>query len=144
MKNKGITLIALVITIIVLLILAGVSISMLSGDNGLLTRAKEAKGTTETSGAKEAIQMEVAGSFTNEGIYNKDLAKANIEQKLNNPKALVTDNGNGTLNVTYKGYNFFVGKRVKFQDYHYNCHQQLIQHHSCQQIHGIKKHNMDF
>ena len=41
MKNsKGITLIALVITIIVLLILAGVSIAMLTGDNGLLSQAK--------------------------------------------------------------------------------------------------------
>ena len=38
-KNRGITLIALVLTIIVLLILAGVSIAMLSGDNGLLKRA---------------------------------------------------------------------------------------------------------
>ena len=42
-KNKGITLIALVITIIVLLILAGVTIAALSGDNGILTKAKEAK-----------------------------------------------------------------------------------------------------
>ncbi len=39
-ERKGITLIALVITIIVLLILAGVSISMLIGDNGILTRGK--------------------------------------------------------------------------------------------------------
>ena len=46
-RNKGITLIALVITIIVLLILAGVTIAALSGDNGILTRAKEAKQKTE-------------------------------------------------------------------------------------------------
>ena len=43
LKNKGITLIALVITIIILLILAGVSISMISGENGILTKATEAK-----------------------------------------------------------------------------------------------------
>ena len=41
--NKGITLIALVITIIVLLILAGVSIAMLTGENGILTQAQNAK-----------------------------------------------------------------------------------------------------
>ena len=41
--NKGITLIALVITIIVLLILAGVSIAMLTGENGILTQAQRAK-----------------------------------------------------------------------------------------------------
>ena len=39
-SNNGITLIALIITIIVLLILAGVSIAMLTGDNGILTQAK--------------------------------------------------------------------------------------------------------
>ena len=42
-KQKGITLIALVITIIVLLILAGVSIATLTGQNGILTRASDAK-----------------------------------------------------------------------------------------------------
>ena len=41
-KNKGITLIALVITIIVLLILAGVSIAMLTGQNGILSQAQNA------------------------------------------------------------------------------------------------------
>ena len=41
-QNNGITLIALVITIIVLLILAGVSIAMLTGDNGILTQSKQA------------------------------------------------------------------------------------------------------
>ena len=48
MKNtRGITLIALVVSIIVLLILAGITIAALSGDNGILTRAKEAKEKTE-------------------------------------------------------------------------------------------------
>ena len=39
-KNKGITLIALVITIVVLLILAGITISTITGENGILTRSK--------------------------------------------------------------------------------------------------------
>ncbi len=45
-ENKGITLIALVVTIIVLLILAGISVSMLTGQNGILNRASEAKEKT--------------------------------------------------------------------------------------------------
>ena len=45
-RNKGITLIALVVTIIVLLILAGISIAMLTGQNGILNRAAEAKEKT--------------------------------------------------------------------------------------------------
>ena len=48
-NNKGITLIALVITIIVLLILAGVSIAMLTGQNGILTQANSSKSTTAKS-----------------------------------------------------------------------------------------------
>ena len=53
-KNKGITLIALVITIIVLLILAGVSIAMLTGQNGILTQAQKAKTETENAAKNEA------------------------------------------------------------------------------------------
>lgn len=46
-NERGITLIALVITIVVLLILAGVSINMLTGENGILKQSKEAKKQTE-------------------------------------------------------------------------------------------------
>lgn len=60
MKNqKGITLIALVITIIVLLILAGVTIAMLTGKNGILNKATGAVSETEKATAEEAIKMEV-------------------------------------------------------------------------------------
>ena len=54
-KNKGITLIALVITIIVLLILAGVTIATLTGPNGILTQAQEAKRKTEEAAQNELI-----------------------------------------------------------------------------------------
>ena len=53
-KERGITLIALVITIIVLLILAGVGIAMLTGENGILTQAQNAKNRTEEAQANEA------------------------------------------------------------------------------------------
>ncbi len=56
-SSKGITLIALVITIIVLLILAGVSIAMLTGDNGILTQATEAKKANTVGAEKEQIQL---------------------------------------------------------------------------------------
>ena len=56
-NTRGITLIALVITIIVLLILAGVSISMLTGSNGILTQASNAKQATEESTEKEKRQL---------------------------------------------------------------------------------------
>ena len=56
--SKGITLIALVITIIVLLILAGVSIAMLTGQNGILTQANKAKEETEKAQQKEEEDLD--------------------------------------------------------------------------------------
>ena len=56
-NNKGITLVSLVITIIVLLILAGVTIASLSGDNGILTRGKQAKLDDQESQVKEMITL---------------------------------------------------------------------------------------
>lgn len=56
-KNGGITLIALVVTIIVLLILAGVTIAMLTGDNGIITNSQNAKEQTSKQGAAEAITI---------------------------------------------------------------------------------------
>ncbi len=58
--NNGITLIALVITIIVLLILAGVTIATLMGDNGILTKANEAKKQNEIAEVKERAQLDIA------------------------------------------------------------------------------------
>ena len=57
-NKKGITLIALVITIIVLLILTGITIAMLTGNNGILTRANDAKIETVVATVKENLQME--------------------------------------------------------------------------------------
>ena len=80
--NKGITLIALVITIIVLLILAGVSISTLVGENGIINKAKLAKEKTEKSNILEKVQMEVSSSFNNYGEYDTNIIKGNLESNL--------------------------------------------------------------
>ena len=64
-NNRGITLIALVVTIIVLLILAGISISMLTGQNGILNRATEAKEKTETSSVDEKRKLAQAEALMN-------------------------------------------------------------------------------
>ena len=63
-ERKGITLIALVITIIVLLILAGVSIAMLTGQNGILTQAQNSKQATEKAEVKERAQTDIVGVQT--------------------------------------------------------------------------------
>ncbi len=64
-KEKGITLIALVITIIVLLILAGVAIATLTGDNGVLTKAVSAKEKTERAEVIENAKLDIIGIQSN-------------------------------------------------------------------------------
>ena len=63
-EKKGITLIALVVTIIVLLLLAGVSISMLTGQNGILNRATESKEKTGVAQEEEQIKLAVMAALT--------------------------------------------------------------------------------
>ena len=59
-ENKGVTLIALAVTIIVMLILAGVTISTLTGNSGITTKAQNAKKMSKVSSEKEAIQLAVS------------------------------------------------------------------------------------
>ena len=84
-KTNGITLIALVITIIVLLILAGVSIATLTGDNEILTQANKAKTETEKAGAQEKVELEVTGSYGKTGDIDLNLLNNNLK---NNVKGL--------------------------------------------------------
>lgn len=63
-QEKGITLIALVITIIVLLILAGVSISMVAGDNGILSRATKAGDNTDSASVRELVKTAISSLQT--------------------------------------------------------------------------------
>ena len=81
-KNKGITLIALVITIIVMLILAAISISMLTGDNSILKRATDSKKNTEESQITEEAKIDILAKITdNEG---KAISKKQLKDVLKN------------------------------------------------------------
>ena len=64
-ETKGITLVALVITIIILLILAGIVISSLTGENGILTRANDSKTQTEIGKEKEILQLAYTSAIIN-------------------------------------------------------------------------------
>ena len=79
---NGITLIALVVTIVVLLILAGISISMLTSDNGIITKASTAKVATELTGIKEEIQIkQVEEEKRNESLRYMTVKEANEKLK---------------------------------------------------------------
>ena len=78
--SKGITLIALVITIIVLLILAGVTIATLTGENGILTRATDAREQTELADEKEKIELSAVGALAKEN--GGEISQTSLEEEL--------------------------------------------------------------
>lgn len=102
-KNNGITLIALVITIIVLLILAGVTIATLTGENGILTRATDAKTNTEVAEEKEAISLAYSGVMADTNGTGVTAEKLQTELQNNGyTNAKAVDNGDGTITVTFE------------------------------------------
>ena len=72
-REQGITLIALVITIIVLLILAGITISALTGDNGILAQAAKAKEETEKAKTNEQTDLAKMEDLINESVNGSEV-----------------------------------------------------------------------
>ena len=113
--NKGITLIALVITIIVLLILAGVTIATLTGDNGILTKAQNAKEKNAQKTVEEQINLAVQASRINEGlVIDKDI----LEQELTNNGIEITKSENDELPWTVKkdGYVYTISENGEVKE----------------------------
>ena len=77
-ERKGITLIALVITIIVLLILAGISIATLTGQNGILTQAQNAKTTTENKSAEEKVKLAIMAARADDGTLTVEKLRTEL------------------------------------------------------------------
>ena len=106
-NSKGITLIALVITIIVLLILAGVTIATITGDNGILTKAQNAKEKNAQKTIEEQINLAVQASRINEGLL---IDKEILEEELTNNGMEITKSENEELPWTVKkdGYVYTI------------------------------------
>ena len=112
---KGITLVALVVTIIVLLILAGVAISLTVGDNGLFRRAQNAADTYEQASKKEKIELAIGSTFLDEtGDFS--ITKSKLENALrgefgNDTEISVEENGDGSFLITIDNKNeYYVGE----------------------------------
>lgn len=110
-NNKGITLIALVITIIVLLILAGVSIAMLTGNNGILTQANTAKTDTVKAEIAEKVNMAIqavyADSLSPNPTYEGGVTAKNVATqygKDNVGKTATATEGADVLTLTAEGH----------------------------------------
>ena len=108
-NEKAITLIALVVTIVILLILAGVTITMTLGQNGLFTRAREGAAAYNESEVRDDLSMLITQ-------YTWDKASEKTDKSLGdylkeNGATSVKANADGTtLEVEYKGYVFTVNK----------------------------------
>ena len=102
-NTKGITLIALVITIIVLLILAGVSIAMLTGQNGILNQAQEAKSQTEFKSAEEKVKLAIMGARADDG----QMTVAELKREVGYQGGSVTGDA-FPVQVQMDGYTFTV------------------------------------
>ena len=125
-KEQGITLIALVITIIVLLILAGVSIAMLTGDNGILSQAQRAKNETERAQANETSDLANIESLINEYQSNINIPQVTderpgeLEQEdantlvINSIEDLVFFSNDVTNGTTYEGKTVKLGVNLDF------------------------------
>ena len=91
-NDKGITLIALVITIIILLILAGVAIATLTGENGLFARAKQAKQTQTESEMKEKLNLSIQ-ELQVEKLTLDDITQEWLTQKLSEYNPILKEDG---------------------------------------------------
>ena len=108
-KQKGITLIALVVTIVVLLILAGVSLNLILNNNGVISKAKQAVEETDAAEAKDGMSLYLAGlkidkvedsNFRLADYLSSNIGNDGIEDFLNN--------GDGHAQVAYRGHIFLV------------------------------------
>ena len=108
LNQRGITLIALVITIIVLLILAGVSIAMLTGQNGILTQAQKAKTTTDNKSAEEKVKLAVMAARSQSETGALEADKLVTEVTTNYGGQAETTAGGFPVTVTIDGKSFTV------------------------------------
>ena len=108
-KNNGITLIALIITIIILLILAGVAIAALTGDNGLFSRTRYAKKNAEISAIEEQLKL---------GIYETTLDNYNNKLNIEDYMEIIKNN-NTFQNIEEKEENgekiVIINNKYKFK-----------------------------
>ncbi len=103
MNDKAITLIALVVTIVVLLILAAVSISMLTGENGIINQASKSKTNTDIGMEKDFINLAMSAIKTNKLSKGDDSAVTSdeLQKEINKYTKDATVTGTGILTVEY-------------------------------------------
>ena len=113
-NTRGITLIALVITIIVTLILAGIAINALTGENGIITKATDAKEKTAKTNALEKINLAILSAMTK---GNGDIDNATLREELEKEGLTIKTEGD-TLpwEVVYDKYIFTIDENYGVEE----------------------------
>lgn len=111
-QNKAITLIALVVTIVVLLILAGVTLKLVLDNNGIIQKSKEARSETIVADEKSKVEMAYLSAALKKlgDTVTAEELQEELDSSVGAGKTVVTTNGNGTLNVLFNatGHNYNV------------------------------------
>ena len=110
--TRGITLISLMVTIIVLLILAGVSIATLMGEGGILGKATTAKNETNQANIKEQVQLVVMGSYDEQEILNVEELKEELA-KIEKIGTITDTNGKLPITTVINGYKVIIDEKGK-------------------------------
>lgn len=111
-QNKAITLIALVVTIVVLLILAGVTLKLVLDNNGIIQKSKEARSETIVADEKSKVEMAYLSAALKKlgDTVTAEELQEELDSSVGAGKTVVTTNGDGTLNVLFNetGHNYNV------------------------------------
>ena len=107
-EGKGITLIALVVKIVVLLILAGASIAMLTGNNGIITQAKTAKQENKKGEIKEELELEIADMRTTKATKGEELTQQEVIDRITDKGVIVIGSAENIIQGEYKDYEIII------------------------------------
>ena len=118
-NDKGITLIALVVTIVVLLILAGVSIGMLTGENGIIKQAQDSKDKNKIGEIEEKVRLAAQAALIDE--LGQEIKEDKFQEELdtNFGEGIATleyDESTRIYTVTVDGYEVLVNDFGKIQN----------------------------
>ena len=108
-KDKAITLISLVVTIVILLILAGIAIATLTEENGLFVRAKQAQQNYSISSAKEKIELAISDLMVEQTSKGENLRKEDL-LKINSDEIDVRNTDNFPIEAICQNYKFNINE----------------------------------
>lgn len=114
-EKKGITLVALIVTIVILLILATVAISSIKND-GLIKLVLLARKRAEASSAKEEIEIEILSSVIKNGKYEVDSIKQSLKENLDISSENIIDSADGGFTIKYKDSQIVIDGSGKIKE----------------------------